>query len=236
MCSMPKLVFKGTAKPWYPDAVHVLENHLEGLFKTVPGIAATRLRGLVKNIAYTLQYLELLVQIDEDIALSAVLQTMNHKSFIIHGCAVIEAIFYYLLLRAGKITTTEWESASEQLTNVFALSNVSYRHRVILERRISPKPEQMTFHSMLKKVEHSKLTGLDNSFHANLPFLKKLRNRVHIQGIENAMETDYLAINPEHYIKMRNILLQLLMSPLFSNPPNKKYPKASFAYFTTPTQ
>ena len=213
---MPALALKGEGKKWYPNRVQVLEEHLSQLFKEVPGLSSSRCRGITKNIAYALQYLEFLVQIDTDLSLSDVLTTQNYKAFVIHGCAVVEAIFFYTLVSSGRAALNEWVSEAKISSQQFTLAGKTFKQNTEYFAKLpSPVLEPMTFDAMCKRVESKKVINLGNEFYSKIPYLRGLRNRVHIYGIENAADTDYIKFNRTDYELMKSILKSLLTSHLF---------------------
>lgn len=200
------------------NAIFILEGHLSQFFKPVRGIQPVRCTGIIKNVAYTLQYLEFLTQIDDDLNLSAVLTTQNHKAFVIHGCAVVEAIFYYALVTSGRAPHTDWISQAKITSSEFNLAGRVFRQETEYFVKV-PKPmlESMTFDAMCKRVESKKVIRLDNAFYSKLPYLRGLRNRVHIYGIENTADTDYIKFNRKDYELMKSILKAIMTSHLFAD-------------------
>lgn len=216
---MSSLVFEGHGKKWYPNSIDGLEAHLRKLFiplKPLPGVSPKRCRGITKNIAYALQYLEFLVQIDSDISLSSVLEKQTYKTFVIHGCAVVEAIFYYILVSSGKAAKTQWRSRKKVVGPEFDLDGTIYRQEAEYFCKL-PKPilEEMKFETMCKRVEAKKLVTLDNRFYRKLPYLRGLRNRVHIHSIESDTDTDYLKFSRKDFESTKSILKSLLTCHLF---------------------
>jgi hypothetical protein len=213
---MPALVFKGQGTAWYPNSVAKLDGHLNQLFKPIDDISAKRCRGIAKNTAYSIQYLEFLAQIHTDLNLSAVLSTQTWKAFIIHGCAVLEAIFYYVLVSTGRAAHTDWQSKSKVTSPEFKLGGELYRTETEFFTKLAkPVVDRMTFETMCQRVESKKLVQLDNEFYSRLPRLRKLRNRVHIYGIETDSDTDYIKFDRKDYELMKFILKAVLTSHLF---------------------
>ncbi len=56
---------------------------------------------VANNVAYTLQYLQFLEKIIADLDLTPVLVTQTLKTFVINGCAVVEAVFYKIVNDSG---------------------------------------------------------------------------------------------------------------------------------------
>lgn len=215
---MAALKFKGQGPAWYPNSVYVLEGHLSQLFTPLNEITSKRCRGITKNTAYALQYLEFLAQVENDLKLSAVLATQTWKAFVIHGCAVIEAIFYYVLVSKARAANTEWQSERKVASPEFDLCGVTCRQEIeFFTKLASPRLIEMTFDAMCKSVEAKKLIKLGDDFYSKLPYLRKLRNRVHIHAIETDAETDYAKFESKDYELMKFVLKTMLTSHLFPN-------------------
>jgi hypothetical protein len=186
---MGELVLKGQGSPWYPNSINQLERHLEQLFRPIAGISRERCKGIRKNVAYTLQYLEFTVQIVSDLELSGVLA----KSFVLHGCAVIEAVFFYVLTESGHAAQKQWASQAKTTSSEFTLGGKTYRTEMEIFIKLSkPELETMTFDAMCKRVEKRDLIKLSNDFYSKLPYLRGLRNRIHLHTTEDHADTDYM--------------------------------------------
>ncbi len=95
------LTLSSNTDKWYPNSVGGLESHLSCLIKENSYFSNSQAHGIKKNIAYSLQYIELLYRIFKDINLSSVLHTQNIKSFVIHGAAIIEAMCNFIVISNG---------------------------------------------------------------------------------------------------------------------------------------
>ena len=98
---MSVLQFTPRRRQWHPNKVAVIQEHLSQLLHPVGDISETRCTAIAKNISYTFQYLQFLAQINADLELPEVLTALNFKAFVLHGCAVVEALFYYVLASSG---------------------------------------------------------------------------------------------------------------------------------------
>lgn len=185
----------------------------------IPGYEEKECRGLRKNIAYSLQHLEFIHRCGEDLNLTSVLWTQNAKTFIIVACSIMEALFFYLLRARGKAATTSWKSCRKLPGKEFEDADGKKR-KIDMEifEKIEPETyEAMNFDAMCKRVESKKLVALGNDeFFKNLPYLRQLRNRVHVHIVEDDTDTDYLKINRKQYDLARKVLFTLLTSELFS--------------------
>jgi len=78
--------------------------------------------------------------------------------------------------------------------------------------------EEMSFDKMCQRVESKKLVALGNDeFFKNLPYLRQIRNRVHVHIVKDDTDTDYLKIQEKEYNLARKVLFTLLTSELFPN-------------------
>jgi hypothetical protein len=212
------LVLKGQGGTWYPTAVTHLNRHLAQLFQPIRGVSNRRCWAITKNLSYTLQYLEFTARIISDIPLSSVLLAQTIKSFVIHGCAVVEAIFFYVLVKAGKHAQTDWVSTTKS-NSQFTLNGKVYRVEMqYLEKLAEPSFTEMTFDAMCKKVETNHLVKLPNEFYKSLPYLRALRNRIHLHALETYEDSDYNKFSLKDLELMKKILRALLTSELFPQP------------------
>ena len=228
---MSKLALKGTKDSWYPNNIPELEAFLEQLIQPLPQINSSRAKGIRKNLAYSLQYLEFLEQCNRDLRLSSVLESQNYKTFVITGCSVVEAIFYYVLVKEQKAAMTDWESAQKVPSHEFSKGSHRYMMETEIFRKLSiPKLAEMTFDAMCKKVESKKLVELGEDVNKKIPYLRKLRNRVHLYGIEDSLDTDYLKLGKSHFETMKSTLKELLSCSLFPQQPPADFETLSFAF------
>lgn len=203
--AMVELVLKGQGSPWYPTPIPALEAHLGLLFQPIAGVPAKRCWGIQKNLAYALQYLEFTARILNDLRLSSVLEIQTFKSFIVHGCSVIEAVFFYVLVKSGTHTRAEWASETKSASHV-TIGGKPYRVEVEYFTKL-PKPvlAEMTFDAMCKRVEDKHLIKLSNDFYKNLPY----------HPVESYEESDYNRFERKDFELMKKILKALLTSELF---------------------
>jgi hypothetical protein len=213
-----KLTYKGDAATWYPASIGTLEKHLDTSMISCPNFPDRKITPLKKNIAYNLQYIEFLDRLIKDISLSSVLWTQNVKSFAVHSAAVIEAIFHYLIVSTGNATKTEWKSCNKLKSNEYQINGNAFMH----ETEIFIKADQsiiveMTFDQMAKKVEAKKLLGDVGDLYKEISKIRKLRNKIHLHGIEDSTDTDYKNFNKSEYELTRRVLHGVLISPVFKN-------------------
>jgi hypothetical protein len=212
------LSLKGGAK-WLPITVKAFEGHLQQLIVPVDDFNAEKCVGLRKNVAYSLQHLEFLHRCECDLEITSVIWTQNAKAFIIVGCGILEALFYYILVANGKAAKTDWSSTSKLTTPEFEIDGKRYRSEIEhFQKLAAPTLDQMTFDAMCKRVEKSDLAKLGSEqFHKHLPYLRLLRNRVHIHDVSGIQDTDWVKFNRKDLNLVKQVLMLLLQSSFFPN-------------------
>lgn len=161
---MSKIASKLTLKPdvsiWYPHSIANLDEHISLLVQTNMYFTREEVKGIKKNIAYSLQYIELLHRIFEDVNLSSVLFTQNVKSFVVHGASIIEAICNYLVISKGYGNKTSWNIVASSESQEYNLDSKKYKNKIeVCEKLETEMMIQMTFDQLVKKVETKKLLG-----------------------------------------------------------------------------
>jgi len=212
---MPLLSLSGTNDPpWYPVSIARLEGLLEKAIQTGHGYHTAK--ALRKNIAYNLQYLEFLDRSFQDLKLSGVLKTQTWKVFIIVSCGIIESLLHYLLVRRGLHTTTEWELKVVLPGNTKNVDGEPIKADVHISKKLSkPRLKQMTFDSMIQKAQTKCLLGSKMDLYKDLDQLRDLRNKVHLQAIDEPNDTDWNTIHIEHLRQMYNVVHGVFTSTIF---------------------
>jgi hypothetical protein len=200
---------------WLPVSVDTHRAFLGKLI--VPTPAVLHADGLKSNLAYNLQYLEYLDFTLQDLRLTSVLRTITTKNFLIVGTSVIEAILYYVLRAKSLHRENNWQLLRKVVTNEFAVNSDTCKiENHFFQKLPAPVEEEMTFDSMLKKVETKKLLGNDEALYKKLNYLRKLRNRVHLQLLEKNLDTDWHNFNDKEFLLMKQALYAVFSSTLFS--------------------
>lgn len=200
--------------PWYPVSIHRLETLLVKVIRTGRGYSHPY--ALRKNIAYNLQYLEYLDRTALDIKLSQVLITQTWKTFIIVGCGVVESLLQFLLIAHGKHAKTEWELVCIGPGNAKKMEGETRKIDSHVYRKLStPRPDQMTFDTIIKKSESKRVLGSNHDIFPKLKKLRKLRNRIHLQEIADSTDTDWNKFNWAEVTLMAEVLRSLLTSNIF---------------------
>lgn len=204
-------------RSWLPAPVSRLEEHLEQLVLPCATMDRADCRALCKNVAYSLQHLEFLVRCQQDLALTSVITTQTIKTSVIVTCSILEALFHYLLVSSGKATMTEWRSDGKFTSPPFELEGKKRRLETEYFTQLpAPAPVSMTFDAMCKKAEARDLASLrSEEFYKHLPYLRNLRNRVHIHDLDGLHDTDWLKFSTRDMDLAKKVLLALLQSSLF---------------------
>lgn len=206
---------------WYPVAIHQYETLLEKVISR--GSGYTHVYALRKNIAYNLQYLEFLQRSLEDLKLSSVIEKQIWKNFIIIGCGIIESLLHFLLIAKKHHKTTEWELklvAPGQTKNIDGKQVRIDSH--VYRKLSSPKNDQMTFDSMIKRAEKKKVLGGDHAVYARLNNLRALRNRIHLQEIGNPLDTDWNSVEKNDFHTMSSVLKAVFSGAVFQPTADQK--------------
>jgi hypothetical protein len=213
-----KLTVTGSKDTWYPASINNLENHLGHLIKENSYFQSKDITPLKKNIAYSLQYLEFLDRLLKDIKLSSPLEKQNIKSFVVYGASIIEALFYYIIVSAGKMKKTEWKSYKKLTITEYDVKGDKFRNETEIFIKVSPPIDmEMKLHDMCKKVEDKKMLGEVGDLYKEISKIRKLRNKIHLQGIEHSTDTDWWNFNPSEFELMKRVIYGILTSPRFSS-------------------
>ncbi|MFS1931980.1 hypothetical protein [Vibrio splendidus] len=200
---------------WYPTSVGRLDVILSSAIKAIECYPHTY--ALKRNIAYNLQYLEFQNQVIEDIKLSSVLYTQTVKSIVLISCSVIESLLHYLLIINKTHSTTEWAEKITLKGNQKKLDGELIRADTVVYRKLeSPKLKHMTFDAMIKSAKSKHVFGKEVTIYNNLNELRGLRNKVHLQVINNPTDTDWNSFNQSDLAKVSSVLYQIFSSELFS--------------------
>lgn len=212
-----RLTLKSEKKTWYPTSINSLEIHLAVLLKSNSYFEQDEVYPIRKNIAYSLQYIEFLNQIIKDISLSSVLWTQNVKSFVVHGAAVIEAIFNFTVISRGYGNTTQWRKVNKHSSPEYELNGVKYKSEIeVLEKLNQPMTAQMTFDQLAKKIESKKLLGDSFSAYSKIKPIRQLRNKIHIHDSDHSSDTDWHNFNQSEFALIADVLYKVLTSEIFS--------------------
>jgi hypothetical protein len=199
---------------WYPIAINQYETLLENVI--YPSRKYRHAYALRKNIAYNLQYIEFLHACLNDLKLSSVIEKQIFKNLIIVGCGIIESLLHFLLIAKQHYKQTEWELRWIATSNPMKIG-ASFRRieSHVFDKLPSPRNDPMTFDSMLKCAEKKRILGSDHSVYMKLKRLRTLRNRIHLQVIGSAVDTDWNAVERTDVQMMMFVLRAVCTGPIF---------------------
>ncbi|MBW2096559.1 MAG: hypothetical protein JRI80_16935 [Deltaproteobacteria bacterium] len=199
---------------WYPAPINKLESFLQkAIFR---GTGFVHVYALRKNLAYNLQYIEYLDKSLSEIKLSSVITTQTYKMFIIVGCGIIESLLTYFLIKSGNYSTKIWQLEAKMPGQEKLIDGKKKRiDCYILKKLSTPVREEMTFDSMLRKAEKKKVLGPNHDVYSKLNYLRKLRNKVHLQTIDEPTDTDWNAFKYRHLCAMAQVVYSVFTSNIF---------------------
>lgn len=175
------------------------------------GILKDMDESLCKNIIYNLQYLEYIDYQLSELKLHSVITKMLFKSFIVTSVSIVEAIFYYILKSNNQHKTTTEKLLFSLKSNKKKYGNEEIVFETNIYKIIEPEEEEMTFDSMIKKMEKRKYLDLKHAYFPYLKYFKDLRNRVHIHITEgDKFGTDFWKFEESDYLFVKYMLLHLL--------------------------
>lgn len=219
-----KLTLKTDSSTWYPHSIANLDEYISLLVQTNMYFSREEVKGIKKNIAYSLQYIEFLHRVFEDINLSSVLFTQNVKSFVVHGASIIEAICNYLVISKGYRNKTSWNIVATSESQEYNLDSKKYKNKIeVYEKLESEKMTQMTFDQLIKKVEAKKLLGQSFPIYSKIKPLRELRNKIHIHDSVHGMDTDWYSFGQNEYALIREVLYEVLTSEVFNGCDAKRF-------------
>lgn len=199
------------ANRWHPKTIPILESAVSrGLLSNIP-------KELKKNISYSLMYLQYLELQLKELNLHNVIITMLYKNYIITGTSIIEALFYHLLKSNNLWKQIDWGLENTVKSNEYVKDTVRYKIETQIYKKIEPVDGEMTFDSMIKKMEGKKLIHLSHKAYPYIKKLKSLRNKVHLQGNKDSSDTDWFNFNYIDYLWMKYTLYRLLTDASFIN-------------------
>ena len=115
-----------------------------------------------------------------------------------------------------KQKTDQWEEIKKRNTRIEVNSNyVSINENKILRKLEKPKILEMTLKDMIQISERYKLLGKKHEIYKNLNYLRKLRNRIHLQLIKGEYDNDWHKFQSNEIRIMKDTLHLFLTSSLF---------------------
>ena len=166
---------------------------------------------LLKNICYSMQYLEYINLQIQELKLHSIVEKMLYKTFIVITISIIEAIFYYILKSNNQNKIIKEELIFSTRANKKKLDGEEVLIETNIFKTIEPKDGEMAFDSMIKKMEKGKYLDLRHEYFPYLKHIKDLRNRIHIHITENdKFGTDFFKFDIEDFLFTKKMLLLIL--------------------------
>jgi hypothetical protein len=211
-CTLDTLIACNNKKDrWYPQSV----DRYKASINIPPDTPENR--RLNSNFAYNMQYIEYLEKQIDDLKLPSVLLTMTYKSYIITGMGIIELLLVYLLHHTGNWNTDEWEEYFSIAANPKDVNGVLTKVETRLYKKVPVYDKRMDLDSMIKKAEKKHILTIDHNAFPALKRLRELRNKVHLQVGDNALDHDYNNFGIDEIQMMRRILFSVLTAPEICN-------------------
>ncbi|MES9912832.1 MAG: hypothetical protein ABW126_10605 [Candidatus Sedimenticola sp. 4PFRAG1] len=211
---------------WYPVSISRLESLLGKVVYSGRGYDHSY--ALRKNIAYNLQYIEFQDRVLQDIKLSSVLYTQTIKAMVLVGSGITESLLHFLLIVNDAHSTTEWKEKCKFKGNQKRLDGEYVRLDSILYEKLPNKElKHMTFDAMIKCARSNRILGGGPVIYQKLEALRRLRNKVHLQVINNPTDTDWNSFNASDLSDLCKVVYSIFTSSLFSPSSDER---AYFAY------
>lgn len=197
-----------SSERWYP---HGVESYRSAF---IISDAVENKEVLLSNLAYSMQYIEFLEKELNELTLSSVVRTMLIKTYVITAMSVLEGVFCSILKENKLWKTDNLESLGTVTANEKKISGEKLIVRTELLRKVDTYPLRMDLQAMIDvlKGKHE-LLGVNHLVYPALKRLKNLRNRVHLQKLEDDKMHDYNAFTDSIKKEMGNILHEILISP-----------------------
>jgi hypothetical protein len=172
---------------------------------------------LASNVSYSFQYLEFLANYHRSYDHHFTINALLVKDFVVVGCGILEAVFYYLIRVNGWEATSEFELVKELRGNPFEHSGETLSVVTRVMRKLpEPALEQMTFDQMTKKLEKKHIFR-NEGIYPKLSALRRLRNNVHLQNVADGFTaTDFNAFGRDQFEQICETLYLVFTSNVFS--------------------
>jgi len=213
--SLLKVTNAQTQDRWYPTAVNTYK------FSFNLDMSIENSEALRSNLAYSMQYLEFLEKEIEELKLSDVIYTMLVKTYVVTGMSVLEGLFVNI------VKSNRWwkTSALESLGTTQASETRFGTEKIIVKtelfKKVDEYPLKMNLDELIKILErHHQALQVNHLVYPALKRLKDLRNRVHLQKVEDRLDHDYNAFNFSVKKEMGSILYEILSSPMVTSLPH----------------
>lgn len=210
---MSNLIGNGSKERWYPNSMHWLRLHLSGY--EIKSEEFPELIDIKSNVCYNLQYIEYLRKTLLELNLSQVIKIQTIKSFIVISVSILEAYFFIICKNQGFLKKKEWSDERTISKSNIELEGVKYK----IEYKIYKKSDiveynKPTLEKLIKIIEGKRILEIDGQFFRDLNHLRNLRNKIHLQEIDNG-KTDYSSFWLHEYNLSKQCLRMFLTNKIF---------------------
>jgi hypothetical protein len=204
---------------WCPTRVQHYHDYIQ---RALPqGAFVTYRRAYIRNISYSLQYMEFTAFQLSNTALHSVVESQLRKTFIIAGCSIIESMLWILLKGNNHQKQDFWEELQCRETNTFSDGPNEFKYEVThYRKRAAPIDIQMRFIDMCRRAEKKKVLGISSDVYAQIGHLRGLRNRVHIHAVQHDRDNDWWVFRSQDVETMKEVLRAVLNADIFDPFPN----------------
>lgn len=205
----------GTVERWYPTAVNTYKASFN-LDMNIENSEALR-----SNLAYSMQYLEFLEKEMSELKLSDVIYTMLVKTYVVTGMSILEGIFVNIVKSNNWWKTSNLESLGTTQANetIFGTDKIIVKTELL--KKVDVYPLQMNLDELIKILDrHHQALQVNHLVYPALKRLKDLRNRVHLQKVDDRLDHDYNAFNFSVKKEMGAILYEILTSSMVTRLPD----------------
>ena len=142
------------------------------------------------------------------------------KSYVVTGMSVLEGLFVNIVKSNGWWKTSTLESLGTTQANETRFGTEKIIVKTELLKKVDEYPLQMKLDELIKILErHHQALQVNHLVYPALRRLKDLRNRVHLQKVEDRLDHDYNAFNFSVKKEMGGILYEILSSPMVTRLP-----------------
>lgn len=202
------------SEKWYPLSIAQYKSAIKITHININSSA------LHSNLAYSMQYLEFLEKELAELEVSSVIYVMLVKTYVITSMSVLEGIFTNIVKANGWWKKSDLESIGTTQANETNFNGQKIVVKTELLQKVTPYELQMNLDELIKILSrHHEALDVDHLVYPALRRLKNLRNRIHLQKVENSTDHDYNAFDYDVKKEMGKILYEILTSKMVTNTP-----------------
>ena len=214
-------------KYWSPYTTTTFENNLKY------GDLSDLAEPVRSQIIYSLQYLDFLKIVVDDLMLHSIVQAELYKTYIITAVSIIEAILYHIVKKnfeSGNIKKKYLSSIAKIEDEIIVMENKGVidgderRMRIAFINELEAPEwyDDVSLCNLIDVTKNSRLGICNSTGYETLHELRHIRNKIHLT-IEAKNKTDYHIINEAWYYTARESLYYILTSEKFKVPKPEVY-------------